>query len=140
MKKCCCKELSQISQGTKWVKKRQKVAKITKIAQVDQSKNVTVRTYHKLSRDKNGPKNGQKVLKNAKKSQNTFHLISTVSKHWVKLNHEQWKVDVAKSATRFGKNLPKSATRFGKTSQKSATRLVQKVPKLLMWTNQKMLL
>ena len=47
---------------------------------LDQSKNVIVRTYHKLSRDKNGPKNGQKVLKNAKKSQNMFHLISTVSK------------------------------------------------------------
>ena len=47
---------------------------------LDQSKNVTGRTYHKLSRDKNGPKNGQKVLKNAKKSQNMFHLISTVSK------------------------------------------------------------
>ena len=47
---------------------------------LDQSKNVTIRTYHKLSRDKNGPKNGQKVLKNAKKSQNMFHLISTVSK------------------------------------------------------------
>ena len=29
---------------------------------------------------KMGQKNGQKVLKNAKKSQNTFHLISTVSK------------------------------------------------------------
>ena len=42
---------------------------------LDQSKNVTGRTYHKLSRDKNG----QKLLKNAKKSQNTFHLISTVS-------------------------------------------------------------
>ena len=28
---------------------------------------------------KMGQKNGQKVLKNAKKSQNTFHLISTVS-------------------------------------------------------------
>ena len=55
-------------------------AKSHQVAQVDQSKNVTVRTYHKLSRDKNGPKNGQKVLKNAKKSQNTFHLISTVSK------------------------------------------------------------
>ena len=39
---------------------------------------------------KMGQKNGQKVLKNAKKSQNTFHLISTVSKHWVKLKHEQW--------------------------------------------------
>ena len=48
---------------------------------LDKSKNVTGRTYHKLSRDKNGPKrNGQKVLKNAKKSQNMFHLISTVSK------------------------------------------------------------
>ena len=48
---------------------------------LDWSKNVTVRTYYKLSRDKNGPKrNGQKVLKNAKKSQNTFHLISTVRK------------------------------------------------------------
>ena len=31
-------------------------AKSAEIAQVDQSKNVTVRTYHKLSRDKNGPK------------------------------------------------------------------------------------
>ena len=39
-------------------------------------------------------------------------------------------VDVAKSATRFGKKLPKSATRFGKNSPKSATRLVQKVPKI----------
>ena len=29
---------------------------------------------------KMGQKNGQKVLKNAKKSQNMFHLISTVSK------------------------------------------------------------
>ena len=29
---------------------------------------------------KMGQKNGQKVLKNAKKSQNTFHLISTVRK------------------------------------------------------------
>ena len=28
-----------------------------------------------------GQKIGQKVLKNAKKSQNTFHLKSTVSKH-----------------------------------------------------------
>ena len=46
-----------------------------------QSKNVTVRTYHKLSRNKNGPKiNGQKVPKNAKKSQNAFPLLSTVSK------------------------------------------------------------
>ena len=49
-------------------------------------------------------------------------------------------VDVAKSATRFGKKLPKSATRFGKNSPKSATRLVQKVPKFHRWTNQKMLL
>ena len=30
---------------------------------MDQSKNVTVRTYHKLSRDKNGPKNGQRTYK-----------------------------------------------------------------------------
>jgi hypothetical protein len=29
---------------------------------------------------KMGQKNGQKLLKNAKKSQNTFHLLSTVSK------------------------------------------------------------
>ena len=37
---------------------------------LDQSKNVTVRTYHKLSRDKNGPKKlakkCQKMLKRAK--------------------------------------------------------------------------
>ena len=48
---------------------------------LDQSKNVTERTYPKLSRDKNGPKiNGQKVPKNAKKSQNAFPLLSTVRK------------------------------------------------------------
>ena len=52
-------------------------AKSAEIAQVDQSKNVTVRTYHKMSRDKNGPK---KLSKNAKKSQNVFALLSTVRK------------------------------------------------------------
>ena len=74
-----------------------------------------------------GQKNGQKVLKNAKKSQNMFHLISTVIEWSWTINSE---VDVAKSATRFGKKLPKSATRFGKNSPKSATKLVQKVPKI----------
>ena len=33
---------------------------------LDQSKNVTVRTYHKLWEDKNGPKNRQKVPESAK--------------------------------------------------------------------------
>ena len=51
---------------------------------LDQSKNVTVRSCHKLSKDQNGQKKlakkCQKVPKSAKKSQNTFHLISTVRK------------------------------------------------------------
>ena len=38
---------------------------------LDQSKNVTEKTYHKLSRDKKGAKIiGQKVPKNAKESKN----------------------------------------------------------------------
>ena len=34
---------------------------------LDQSKNVTGRTYHKLSRDKNGPKNWSKSIKKCPK-------------------------------------------------------------------------
>ena len=34
---------------------------------LDQSKNVTVRTYHKLGEDKNGPKNWPKIAKKCQK-------------------------------------------------------------------------
>ena len=80
-------------------------AKIAKIAQVDQSKNVTVRIYHKMSRDKKGPKY-------------VFPFKSTVSKLLSKV--EPWSVKwmCPKSATRFVKKLPKSATRLGKKSPK----------------------
>ena len=38
---------------------------------LDQSKNVTVRSYYKLSKDQNGPKNHQKIAKIAKLAKNT---------------------------------------------------------------------
>ena len=80
IEKCYCKELSQIVQGSKWAKKiGQKVPKKAKKSQntfhlistvrklLDQSKNVTVRTYHKLSKDQNEQKKWPKSIKKCQK-------------------------------------------------------------------------
>ena len=85
---------------------------------LDQWKNVTVRTYHKLWEDKNGRKNGQKMPKRAK---NVFYLISAVRKLWSDVEQSTFMLNWPNSATRLGKKLPKW--------QKSPTRNGKKLPK-----------
>ena len=47
---------------------------------LDQSKNVTVRSYHKLTKDQNGPKSWPKSAKKCQKEPKYVFLISTVRK------------------------------------------------------------
>ena len=94
---------------------------------LDQSKNVTVRTYHNLWEEKIGQKLAKKCQKTPKRAKICFSLGIQLRSYWVMVNYEQWSwpdqtvlPDLAKSCQSDKNVLPELA---------KSRQTCQKVPK-----------